>query len=78
MSPEEELSMVRESLEGRWKQFRGEMKKLWGEISDDEFDQADGERDRLCGLIQQHYGRTREEALEEVDRFFGRYPRTGL
>jgi uncharacterized protein YjbJ (UPF0337 family) len=54
------------------------MKRLWGEITDDEFDQADGERDRLCGLIQRHYGRTWEEAHEEVDRFFGHYPGTGL
>lgn len=62
--------MNEDTIKGSWKQFRGEMKKAWGNITDDEFTHADGQRDKLEGLIQERYGRSREQAQEEVDRFF--------
>jgi uncharacterized protein YjbJ (UPF0337 family) len=62
--------MNEDIVKGKWKQFRGELKNLWGKITDDEWDQVDGQQDKLAGLIQERYGKTREEAEEEVDRFF--------
>lgn len=62
--------MNKDILQGRWKQFRGDMKRLWAEISDDEFDLVDGEREKLEGLIQERYGRSRDAARAEVQRFF--------
>jgi uncharacterized protein YjbJ (UPF0337 family) len=62
--------MNEDILKGKWKQFRGEMKKLWGNITDDEFDKIDGQKDKLAGIIQERYGRSRQEAEDEVERFF--------
>lgn len=62
--------MNEDTIKGNWKQFRGEMKKAWADITDDEFTRVEGERDKLEGLIQERYGRSREQAREEVDRFF--------
>jgi len=56
--------------EGKWKQFRGEMKKQWGKLTDDDFDVADGNRDKLVGRIQERYGKERTVAEKEVATFF--------
>lgn len=64
--------MNEDTIKGNWKQFRGEMKRIWGNITDDEFDKVEGQRDKLAGLIQKSYGRTREQAESEVDSFFNR------
>jgi len=63
-------------LKGKWKQIRGEAKKWWGELTDDELDQIDGERDKLVGKVQERYGRTKEQAEAEVDRHLSHYDRT--
>jgi len=61
--------MNEDVLKGKWKQFRGDIKKAWGRLTDDELDQIDGERDKLIGRIQERYGYSREEAEREVERF---------
>ena len=60
-------------LKGKWKQIRGDAKKWWGKLTDDDLDQIEGERDKLVGLVQEKYGYAREEAEAEVDRRLGTY-----
>lgn len=55
-------------FEGKWKEMRGQVKEWWGKLTDDELDQTQGKADQLVGLIQQHYGYTREQAEEEFER----------
>jgi len=64
-----EHHMTTDLLKARWTQLRGEIKKRWGELTDDEVVQINGERDKLAGLIQERYALTKEEALEQIDRF---------
>jgi uncharacterized protein YjbJ (UPF0337 family) len=54
-------------FEAKWKQFRGQVRERWGELTDDELDRAKGRRDQLVGLLQEKYGYTREEAEYEFD-----------
>lgn len=61
--------MNEDILEGMWKQFRGEVKQLWGSLTDDDLDVIDGKRDVLIGKLQERYGYSREEAETEVDHF---------
>jgi uncharacterized protein YjbJ (UPF0337 family) len=58
-------------VEGNWKQWKGEAQKQWGKLTDDELDQAAGNREKLEGMIQERYGVAREEAKEQVDRWMG-------
>ena len=62
--------MNNDIAEGKWKQIIGKAKTAWGKLTDDELTKAKGRADRLAGLIQERYGKTREEALREVRRFF--------
>ena len=57
------------TLEGKWKQFKGKVKEQWGELTDDELDQIDGQRDQVVGLLQEKYGYGLERAEEEFDDF---------
>jgi len=57
-------------IKGQWNQVKGEARKQWGKLTDDDWDQIGGEKDKLYGRLQEHYGYTRDEAEREVDSFF--------
>ena len=61
--------MNKDILQGNWKQIRGEVKRQWGMLTDDELDQVDGMHDKLVGKIQERYGKTKEEAERDVDDY---------
>jgi uncharacterized protein YjbJ (UPF0337 family) len=61
-------------MKGKWNQLKGEARKQWGQLTDDELDQIAGERDKLVGKLQEHYGWTRERAEREAEDFFNRQP----
>lgn len=61
-----------DQIQGKWKQLKGEAKQHWGKLTDDELDQAAGDRDKLAGLIQERYGVTREKAQEQLDAWQAR------
>lgn len=59
--------MNKDILKGNWKQLKGKAKKKWGKLTDDDLDVADGDKDLLAGKIQERYGVSKEEAIEEID-----------
>lgn len=61
--------MNTDMLEGKWKEIKGSVRAKWGELTDDEVEQVAGNTERLAGLIQQKYGRSKEEAKREVNDF---------
>lgn len=62
-----------DQVEGNWKQFKGEVQRQWGKLSDDELDQIDGNRQKLAGKIQERYGKSKEEAERELDDWMSRH-----
>ncbi|EEE43190.1 CsbD family protein [Labrenzia sp. R4_1] len=62
-----------DQIEGNWKEFKGKAQAQWGKLTDDEIDRVDGRRTELAGLIQQKYGKTREEAEREVDQWMSKH-----
>jgi uncharacterized protein YjbJ (UPF0337 family) len=62
--------MNEDTFAGQWKQMRGTLKSWWGHLSDDDFEQIGGEKDKLIGKIQEKYGYSREIAQREVERRF--------
>ena len=65
--------MNTDTLKGKWNQLKGDLKSKWGQITDDEFTQIAGDKDKLIGKIQERYGRKKEEAACEVNEFFQRH-----
>ncbi len=66
--------MNKDILEGKWKQLKGKAQKKWGHLTNDELDKVNGNRQQLAGLVQERYGKTREEAEAEVQRFYDDNP----
>jgi uncharacterized protein YjbJ (UPF0337 family) len=71
----EEKAMNADVLKGKWKQLRGEVKQWWGDLTDDDFEKIDGERDKLVGRLQERYGYAKERAEAEVDQRLREYDR---
>jgi len=57
-------------IKGKWNQMRGDLKARWAQITDDEWTQIAGDKDKMIGKLQERYGRSREEIAREVEAFF--------
>ena len=51
---------------GQFKQMKGEIKRKWGQLTDDDMMEAEGNLDKLMGRIQQRTG----ERREDIERWF--------
>ena len=55
-----------DQIEGNWKTMKGKAQQQWGDLTNDELDKIEGRQTELEGLIQQKYGKSREEAKKAV------------
>lgn len=62
-----------DTVEGNWKQFKGQIQEHWGKLTNDDLDVAEGNKDQLLGKIQERYGKSREEAERELDEWISRH-----
>lgn len=49
-----------QTLQGRWNELKGEVKKRWAHLTDDDLQWGDGNIDQLIGKIQERTGESRE------------------
>ena len=56
-------------VKGKFNELKGNFKQKWGELTDDDWKQISGSKDKLLGILQQKYGRSKEQAQNEVDDF---------
>jgi uncharacterized protein YjbJ (UPF0337 family) len=61
--------MNRDTFKGQWMQLKGQLRRQWGKLTDDEVDQIQGNAEILFGKLQERYGYSREEAERELDRW---------
>lgn len=58
-----------DQIEGNWKQIKGKAQSKWGDLTNDELDRVEGRREEMVGLLQEKYGKAREEAEAQVDEW---------
>ncbi|MFO0842002.1 MAG: CsbD family protein [Gemmataceae bacterium] len=58
---------TRQKWEGRWEQLTGRVKSLWADVTDDELLKAEGDYERLVGVVKEKTGQTREEIEEKLE-----------
>ncbi|HEX7085845.1 MAG TPA: CsbD family protein [Vicinamibacterales bacterium] len=56
-------------LKGKWLQLKGEVRRQWGRLTDDDLDQVQGDAEKMIGKLQERYGYARDEAEREIDDF---------
>jgi uncharacterized protein YjbJ (UPF0337 family) len=52
--------MDSDRIKGKWNQIKGDVKRKWGQLTDDDLLQAEGNMDKLVGTIQQRAGEQRD------------------
>jgi uncharacterized protein YjbJ (UPF0337 family) len=61
--------MNQDTLKGQWHQLKGEVKRQWGKLTDDDVSRVDGNLEKLSGAIQERYGYARDQAEKEIARW---------
>jgi uncharacterized protein YjbJ (UPF0337 family) len=65
-----QLVMNKDQFQGMWKQFKGDLKKQWGEFTDDDLLQIEGNYDKFEGKVQERYGDRKEDVKRWTDEWF--------
>ena len=60
-------TMNENTIQGKWEQVKGSVKETWGDLTDDEITQMEGNRQKLAGKIQERYGRAQDVIEKEID-----------
>jgi uncharacterized protein YjbJ (UPF0337 family) len=58
-----------EALRSQWPQLRGRIRQQWGQLTDEELDQIQGNPEALIHKLQEHTGRNRADVEQELDRW---------
>jgi uncharacterized protein YjbJ (UPF0337 family) len=56
--------MDSDRIKGKWRQLKGEIKRRWGKVTDNDLTEAEGDMEKLVGKIQERTGE-RREAIEK-------------
>jgi uncharacterized protein YjbJ (UPF0337 family) len=59
-----EEGMNSDKLKGKWHQLKGEIKRKWAKVTDDDLMEAEGNMEKVVGKIQERTGE-RREAIEK-------------
>jgi uncharacterized protein YjbJ (UPF0337 family) len=62
---------VWEQVKGNWHQFKGSVKSKWNDLTDDEIEQMQGDRERIVGKIQEKYGEAKWKRSDIENEFRG-------
>lgn len=61
-------NMLNENIiRGKWNELKGQLKKTWGNLTNDEIDQAQGDLNKFYGSVQQKYGQSQEEVRHKLN-----------
>ncbi|KAA1261333.1 hypothetical protein LF1_38800 [Rubripirellula obstinata] len=63
--------VTREELKGHWNEVTGRLKEHWGQLTDDDLQQAEGSANQLVGVVQQKTGATRREVEQFLTNVLG-------
>jgi uncharacterized protein YjbJ (UPF0337 family) len=60
-------SMNKDQTKGKWNQLKGEIKRRWAKMTDDDLLQVEGDMDKLAGRIQERTGDRKEDIRRWLD-----------
>jgi len=59
-------------IKGRWEQLKGDARKQWGKLTDDDWSVIGGEKDKFIGKLRERYGWSKDEAERSADEYFSK------
>lgn len=64
--------MTWDQVRGGWRQWGGELKRRWAELTDDDALLLEGTKDIFLGKLQQRTGSAREDAERQLEALLAR------
>lgn len=61
--------MNRDIFQGSWQELKGQMKQVWGKLTDDDLKQIEGNQQEIFGKLRRYYGYSEDEAQKAVKDF---------
>lgn len=61
-----------DELKEKWNQIKNKLREKWAKLTDDDWAQSHGDKDKLVGKIQERYGVAKEQAEKELRDFFNK------
>ncbi len=65
--------MNQDIAHGKWVEIKGEIQKMWGDLSGDELEKVKGNTTAISGLIEQKYGRKKDEVAKQLNSIFEKF-----
>jgi uncharacterized protein YjbJ (UPF0337 family) len=62
--------MNKEIFSGKWAEIKGKLKQKWGKLTDDDLTVIEGKNEEIYGLLEKHYGYTKDQINKELDTTF--------
>ena len=53
------------TFKGGWQEFKGELKQKWGQLTDDDLLQVEGDYDKFSGVVRKRYA----DRYEEIEKW---------
>ncbi len=64
-----------EQIKGKMTYMKGKLKEAWGDLTDDELTQLEGQKDQLAGKVTEKYGIAKDEFEKKIHQFETDYER---
>jgi uncharacterized protein YjbJ (UPF0337 family) len=58
--------MNKDQAEGKFEQLKGEFKKTWAKLTDNDIMLYNGQREQFLGKLKEHYGLAKEDAETKI------------
>lgn len=63
------MNTTKDILIGRWHEVKGQVRKQWGKLTDDDLARLSGKTEELVGVLQQRYGYGKVQAEIEINNW---------
>ncbi|NBG88461.1 hypothetical protein [Isachenkonia alkalipeptolytica] len=61
--------MSNKQPDSNWEEFKSKIKKIWQDLSDEELNEFEGDKDKTYEQIGKKYGLSREEIDKRMDEY---------
>ena len=61
-----------DELKEKWNQIKSKLREKGAKLTDDDWTQLQGDKEKLVGKIQERYGVAKEQAEKELRDFFNK------
>lgn len=62
--------MDKNKFKGNWHEFKGELKRKWGKLTDNDLLECEGDYEKFLGVVQKRYGEQKDEVQRWADDWY--------